>query len=247
MVVKTVSSANKPVVCSSAQLEVYKQKAEAFDIKDVMRAMSVLSEAIASMQNGNRRSILEMAVIKLCCPELCYDIDSLEKRIRALELGAPRRPAATVASAETKVEEKPAAVETSPTASVEDEEIPLPEDPEEAVSTSAANLSSDAPIEEWREILKVLSATAPLICGVLENSRAFIQGPYLLIDAPNPLFRDMINGKDALYRDAIRKAATQVLGQTYKLGPYRPRQVDAAKDPLSAIAEKLKQFDIPGN
>lgn len=245
MVVKTVSSANKPVVCSSAQLEIYKQKAEAFDIKDVMRALSVLSEAIASMQNGNRRSIFEMAVIKLCCPELCYDIDSLEKRIRALELGAPRKTAAAPVVAEKPAEEKPVAA-TSVQEAPEDEEIPLPEDPEDS-APAPMNTSSDTPIEEWREILKVLSATAPLLCGVLENSRAFIQGAYLLIDAPNPLFRDMINGKDALYRDAIRKAATQVLGQTYKLGPYRPRQVDAASDPLSAIAEKLKQFDIPGN
>lgn len=253
MIVKTVSADKKPVICSENQMEIYRQKAAAFDIKDIMRSLNMLSECIAAMQNANRRSMLEMTVIKLCSPELCDDIQSLEKRVRALELGAPKRTAAPVpapvAEEKPKAEEKPQAAHPE----IQDEEIPLPE--EEPISETNelpevaqdSTLQGESPISEWSEILKILSKTSPLIHGVLNGSRAFISGQFLLIDAPNTAFRNLVNGSNSVYRDAIRKAAEQVLGQTYKLGPYKPKQVDSTKDPLKALAEKLKQFDIPNN
>jgi hypothetical protein len=39
------------------------------------------------MQSSDRRSILEMTIIKLCNPSLCEDYESLEKRVRNLENG----------------------------------------------------------------------------------------------------------------------------------------------------------------
>lgn len=253
MIVKTVSTDKKPVVCSENQMEIYRQKASAFDIKDIMRCLNMLSECISSMQTANRRSMLEMTVIKLCSPELCDDIQSLEKRVRALELGTPKRTAVIPATASKKEERS---VDEKPEISapeIPDEEIPLPEEEptneadELSVAAQENNLEGDCPIAQWNEILKILSKTSPLIHGVLNGSRAFISGQFLLIDAPNAAFRNLVNSSNSVYRDAIRKAAEQVLGQTYKLGPYKPKQVDNTKDPLKALAEKLKQFDIPNN
>ncbi len=269
MIIKTVSADKKPVVCSELQYKIYSEKAARFDIKDILRALNMLSACIASMQNANRRSMLEMTVIKLCTPELCADIESLEKRIRALELGAPRvaaAPAAPVTAATEKPAEKPIAPQAPQKAAVEDEAPPppieeeappagLPEEEHEPVpadaplpeEASAPAQSDEGALPEWEEILKLLTKTCPPISGVLNGSRAFISGQYLLIDAPNPMFRNFINSKNAIYRDAIRKAATQVLGQTYKLGPYKPVKTDEEADPLKALAEKIKQFDIPSN
>ena len=255
MVVKTVSSDKKPIICSSEQMEIYRKKAEAFDIKDIMRCLGKLAECIGSMQSGNRRSLLEMTVIELCTPELCDDVASLEKRIRALELGIPRAPRTAPQPAEaaqpkqeTKAEEqKPVALAPAP-AVVEDEVIPPPEDEDAAPALPeemTEQASSDTPVEEWTEIMNILARTSPPICGVLNGSRAFIKGGFLLIDAPNPMFRNMINGKSSTYRDAIRKAAEQVLGQTYKLGPYKASETVSENDPLKALADKLKQFDVP--
>ncbi len=253
MIVKTVSADNKPIVCSENQMEIYRQKAEAFDIKDIMRSLNMLSECIAAMQNANRRSMLEMTVIKLCSPELCDDIQSLEKRVRALELGIPKRTevisaTAPVAAEKSVAEEKPQTTDPE----IPDEEIPLPEEPIAEASElpemeQESGVEGETPIAQWNEILKILSKTSPLIHGVLNGSRAFISGQFLLIDAPNTAFRNLVNGSNSTYRDSIRKAAEQVLGQTYKLGPYKPKQVDSGKDPLKALAEKLKQFDIPNN
>ena len=82
---------------------------------------------------------------------------------------------------------------------------------------------------------------------MLSDSRAFISGEYLLIDAPNPMFRNMINSNNSSYRDAIRKAAEQVLGKTYKLGPYRAAAAAQNNDRLAALATKLRKFDIPNS
>ncbi len=269
MIIKTVSTDKKPIVCSELQYKIYAEKAARFDIKDILRALNMLSACIASMQNANRRSMLEMTVIKLCTPELCADIESLEKRIRALELGAPKTasaPAVAAPVAAEKIAEKPTEQPAPKKAVIEDEAPPppieeeappagLPEEENEAIpAESAAEAAAAAPAQgdegalpEWEEILKVLTQTCPPISGVLNGSRAFISGQYLLIDAPNPMFRNFINSKNAIYRDAIRKAATQVLGQTYKLGPYKPVKTDEKADPLKALAEKIRQFDIPSN
>ncbi len=250
MIVKTVSADKKPVVCSENQMEIYRQKAAAFDIKDIMRCLSMLSECISSMQGANRRSVLEMTVIKLCTPELCTDIQSLEKRLRALELGAPKRVVVAKETETVKTEEK-TKTEVGVNASV-DEEIPPPEE-EYPASAQKENtvgrekIAEDSPVAEWSEVLKTLSVSCPPIYGVLNGSRAFIKGQYLLIDAPNNMFRTMINGSNSTYRDAIRKAAELVLGQTYKLGPYKAASSDDSNDPLKALAQKLKQYDIPNN
>lgn len=236
MIVKTVSGEKKPVVCSAAQLEIYKQKADTFDIKDIIRALNMLSEAVSRMQNSNRRSVLEMTVIKLCSPELCDDYESLEKRVRALENGAPKKVKAAPLKAETT--ESPV---KEPEAKVED--VSVTSEPEQSIVSDTA----EKPIEEWGEILKVLARACPPICGVLNGSRAFISGGFLLIDAPNPMFRNMINSSNSIYRDAIRKAATEVLGETYKLGPYKPKKAEGENDPLKELAERIKQFDIPSN
>ena len=92
--------------------------------------------------------------------------------------------------------------------------------------------------------MSILKTSCPLIAGVLKGSEAYIKGQYLLIDAPNTQFRSLINSGNATYKDSIRKAAQTVLGVTYKLGPYTAAKPKAEEDPLVALADKLKNFEI---
>lgn len=80
--------------------------------------------------------------------------------------------------------------------------------------------------------------------GVLSDSKAYIKGDYLLIDAPNEQFRSLVNGTNPIYKNSIRASAQEVLGVTYKLGPYKKPTVSTDGDPLLAVAEKLKKFEI---
>ena len=234
MIIKTVKSDNKPIVCSETRLKALTEQAAAFDIKDIMHALSLLQASAAGMQGGNRRCEMEMALIRLCTPSLSNDLSSLERRINALETGA------------AKIAPRPRAESPAPAVTPETEQdIPLPEAPPDEPAVQAASSGDTEQVEtgEWDEIRRILKTSCPLIAGVLNESRAFTRGPFLLIDAPNENFRSMVN--NPMYRDAIRKAALNVLGKAYKLGPYTaPKAQTDEKDPLAELAGKLKNFEI---
>lgn len=243
MIIKTVKSNKKPLVCTSKHLKALEEQAEGYDIRDIMYCISILQSSSAAMQNGNRRCEMEMAVIRMCDPALSLDLASLERRISALENGCQT---VKVVKEPVKSEQK-----IEPKANDEDE-IPLPEEPqfEQDYSVNKTeekpNILSNgnSPLEAWGEILGILRKECPLIWGVLNDSTAYIKGQYLLIDAPNSQFKTMINNSNTQYKDSIRKAAFKVLGQTYKLGPYTRQTATNDSDPLKVIADKLKNFEI---
>lgn len=236
MIIKTVKGENKPIVCSKARLKALCNQAADYDIKDIMYTLSLLQSANAGMQNGNRRCEMEMTVIKLCTPSLSTDLSSLERRISALENGTVR------VTAPIKEPPKP----TPEKSDNGEEEISLPEPPEEAVAETVKPVQNGeiTPVQNWGEILSILKTSCPLIAGVLKDSKAYIKGQYLLIDAPNTQFRSLINSGNGTYKDSIRKAAQTVLGATFKLGPYTAAKTAIEEDPLAALADKLKNFEI---
>ncbi len=244
MITKTVQKGQKPIVCSAAQMQNLEKQAAKYELSEILSILTILQETAARMQSGNRRCEMEMAVIRLCNPAVGNSISALERRIAALEAGSIRTVTVT-----TAVDTVPAEKATEVVSQVEEEEeIPLPESENEsaapAESTTKSPVSSDIQqVENWDEILHILRKTSPLIAAVLNGSSAYIKGAYLLIDAPNSQFKEMVNGSNSMYRDSIRNAAQQILGVSYKLGPYRPA-AKKEEDPLSALAERIKIMDI---
>lgn len=243
MIIKAVRSDDKPIVCSAAKLKALKKLAEDYDLKDIMRVISVLQSAAANMQSGNRRCEMELTLLKLCIPELSGDIASLERRVSALEYGRPSVSAVRQTPDIKETEKEPAVTQTETESG--EEEIPLPEPPDAEPNEKPVTQSGTVPVPDtdWSEIMRILKTSCPLIHGVLNASRAYIRGSYLLIDAPNSQFRSLINSNNGYYKDSIRKAAHTVLGVTYKLGPYTKTEAKES-DPLAALADKLKNFEI---
>ena len=161
MIIKTVKSDNKPIVCSETRLKALTEQAAAFDIKDIMHALSLLQASAAGMQSGNRRCEMEMALIRLCTPSLSNDLSSLERRINALETGA------------AKIAPRPREEKAAPAAIQEPEQdIPLPEAPPDEPAVQAASSGDTEQVEtgEWDEIRRILKTSCPLIAGVLNES-----------------------------------------------------------------------------
>lgn len=243
MIVKTVKGDTKPIICSKERLAAIEKQAQKYDIREIMAILNILQGCAANMQNGNRRCEMEMAIIRLCNPSISNDLNSLEMRIAALESGniAIRKPLINELKAEENIKEE--------TDTQEDEEIPLPEEenppaadillpePQKVVTTDPSS-----PIEEWIDVITILKKTCPLIAGVLEGSNAYISGDRLLIDTQNSQFKALFNGSNPIYRDSIRKAAAQVLGQTFKLGPYRPKVQNEDEDPLIGFKKTLDEL-----
>ncbi len=238
MVIKTVRSGKRPIICSASRLSSLEKQAEKLDIKEIIFTLNILQSATALMKTGDRRCEMEMVIIKLCNPELSTDYDALERRISALENGSIKPKAAinTVNKEQILVTEAPLDEATDE----EDDIPPTPTDEDSPILTEA----NDGELKNWNEILVILTKNAPLIAGVLNDSRAYIKGDYLLIDAPNSQFKSLINAAGGNYKESIRKAAEEVLGVTYKLGPYNKKSKSDESDPLYDLANKLKTIEI---
>ncbi len=250
MIIKTVRGGKRPIICSAKRLAALEKQAEKFDVKEIVYTLGVLQSATAAMKTGDRRCEMEMTIVKLCNAELSVDLSSLERRICALENGV-----ITVKAATPIVEEKSEAtqpiVEETIEEIIDDDDIPpLPDDsdvPQNAqpVNEKPASIQNlDGEVKKWNEVVAILTKTCPLIAGVLRDSKAYISGEFLLIDAPNSQFKTLINQPDGMYKENIRTAAQRVLGVTYKLGPYKKHTKTTENDPLAVLADKLKSLEI---
>ncbi len=236
MIIKTVRGKSRPIICSSKKLELLERQAEALDIREIMATLSILQESTATMQNGNRRCEMEMVIIRLCNPQIRQDLSSLEMRVAALESGVNTTP----------VSNNSLASEPAPTADEQPIDVcfeaPYDEAPTPTAETPLATAACDGEVERWDEILSIVKKTCPIIGGVLQGSNAYINGDLLLIDTDSIQFRSLIK-QNPVYKNSIRNAAKEVLGKSYKLGPYNKKSAEPEDDPLSAFAEKLKELE----
>ena len=270
MIVKTVKNGRRPIICSAAQLNRLESAAENYDIKDIMLTLRILQDTSVLMQNGNRRSEMELMLIKLCNPTLRTDIASLEQRITALEnaktagSSAVRTTTAPPPVADTEIKLRTKAVAPEEPIIPTEEEIPMPEDTDVVLSEAENHIPdiSPKPISEdipavptfdngimqadtWKKVLEDLSLSAPLLGGILNGSDAYIEGEFLLIDSKNPQFAELMNSGNGIYRDKLRRSVETVTGRTFKLGPYRKKAEAPVTNSLQNLRNRLKDFSVP--
>lgn len=235
MICKAVKSEKKPIICSSKTLAMLEAQAEKFDLKELISILDILQASAALMQTGNRRCEMEMVIIKLCNPKAFLDLSALELRIARLEKGIT----APAELPEISEEKHPLTIDEKPNSDNYADEIILSEpQPQDFSDTSGAEGEP-----RWTDVLMILRKTCPLIAGVLENSKGYISGEYLLIDTDNSQFRALVNGQNASYRNSIRNAAKEVFGKTFKLGPYKKaEQTKNSSDPLLELQKKLEEL-----
>lgn len=246
MVVKTVNGKERPIVCSSEHMEKLELQASKFELSNILKIMRVLQDTTAKMQSGNRRSEMELMLIRLCTPELCFDF---KPESASGEVPKPVLSGNITSDIPVRKKAEKPATDFKP-------EIAAEQTAKEPESITEANIdngdiNSDLPNgklspEIWKKILSELSQSAPLISGILNGSSAYINDQFLLIDTANTQFAELINGKNNLYREKLRKAIETVLKKSFKLGPYKKRSEQSNEtDPLQKLKDKLKALEIP--
>ena len=253
MIVKTVRSASEILVCTAEELEQYKVQSGKFTLENILYCISLLQDSMTNIKRGAARRIeMEMAVIKLCSPNLSSDNDALLRRISDLEMkirtGAIAVKAETVTQATedkpVKTEEAPTQVQSAPDTSGYTAETTKPEVSQEE------SADGEMPID-WAEVLSELTKTNMPLWGVLNGSSAIIRGDYVLIKSDNPTLSAFIKtGGNA--RD-VKEAVMRVTGKRYRLGLYSgaPSPKMAAqqpahtpKDPLENLINRAKDMGI---
>ena len=241
MIIKTVKSGELPIVCSAAQLERFKEISEGYELKEILRTLSLLQETTVNMQNSDRRCEFEMFTVKVCTPCLSADFASLEQRISDLEkiLQGGVKPLSAPAREAKKAETKPAENEKESF-----DEAPTVTADEEVAAQPEVKPVQNGELKEWGEIVEVLKTTCPLMAGALSSgSRAFVKDKFLLIDCKSQQFLNLMR-TNATYKNHIKNAIFKVLGENYSIGPYKEEKANEEVDPLSLLADKLKQLEI---
>ncbi len=86
MLIKTVKNAREMLAFADREFEAAQSQCDYMTLAEIVYSMDVLSRAFERMGKGtNNRTELEMALVKLCSPELDATTEALTTRITALE------------------------------------------------------------------------------------------------------------------------------------------------------------------
>jgi DNA polymerase-3 subunit gamma/tau len=275
MMIKTVKNPRDIVVFTDAEFEQSQTQADYLSLAEIVYYMDVLSRAYQRMGKGTGdRTELEMALVKLCSPELDVTGEAFAARLTALERAVKKGISVQTTEAlpisEPKdeppevipeKEEKPEPVEQKqeePAEPEKKEDHPEPkadEKPEAPAPQPAAQpqqgnvdivkLSREAqPFPQWVEVVDALKSTSRSIAAAFSGSTAYENGSYLLIDSKNTMAFDLLKQGDM--RKKVRDILLQITGKPYRLGPYKieTEQEEKQADPLNAFKEKLKDSGV---
>ena len=270
MLIKSVSNPRDIVVFTDSEYEQSVTQADYLSLADIVFYMDVLSRAYQRMGKGTGdRTELEMAVVKLCSPELDVTNESIAARITALEQALrkgivaaqtsqptpmPIEDKETVKSEEKSAAAEPPKAEEAAPAEMQKQSEPEPEQkPEPKHEQKPAQrqgevdivaLSREAkPFPNWPELVESFRGASASIAASLSGSEAFVNGNYLLIKAESDLAFRMLRIPEK--RRAIREALIANTGKQYRLGPYRLEEKKQEEtDPLQQFKNKLAESGI---
>lgn len=250
MVAKCVPKSEGLIVCSKADYRLIKNQAEEYNTELILYAGRVLGETLDRMAATGRREEFELGAIKLCNPQLSNSIEAIMERISRLEQKIRfRDELGAEGGYELKQKESPS--HRGLFEKVEETAVkPKNNNPDSGAVRSATDTPQTAKkvsAAQWREVLKELEKTSPLLVGMLKESSAYINGTDLLVDCESPQFLALVR-KNKNYRDHIKNAAFEVFGIRYRLGPYnRSSQNEPVQDsdPISQLEDTIARLEIP--
>ncbi len=246
MILKSVAEPSELIVASAAELARMKEESEQFELVTVLHSMTVLQQALERLRSGvSRRVEMEMALLRLCSPELDTSADSLLRRIQSLE-DAVRSGAVTSAGAEIPAPVAPAASPAFSAPPVPQAAAPAPEPayPTPAEPPAPEENGTETAFDQWNEVLDNLARNCPPLSGVLAGSTAVLRGDYVLIQTDNELFKTLVSTGDNKTR--LAGAIRAVTGRAYRIGirktPAAPAAV--AADPLAAFIRNSRNLGV---
>ena len=228
----------------SLDLQRLRAQSDRYSMERILYSIEVLQEALGRMsRSAERRTELEVTLIKLCDPRLSTRTDALLSRIEKLEsaLRAGAILPQTPAAARPAVQEEPELPEIPDFPDV----MPAPEQPapkEKPAARAEAPAPEEQKVLNWREVLDHLEKKNPALAGALVGSSAYRRGGYVLIDCRDDFFLKLMRENDYA-RECIKQAFLEVNGTRCSIGPYRrPVQEKKEEDPLATFIETL---DLP--
>lgn len=262
MLCKTMRDPGEMIQASGEERRLMEDQSRSMSLPAILHGLDVLEDALNKMRFGSQRVQLEMALVRLCSPELDTSPEAMLRRLEALETAGPavrRKPPAQEeppAPSPQEEDETTALLDDGPPQRREPPPPPKPQEEAPAPRERAPKASKDEVNPEelsaraerfgaWPEILQAMGAASKSVAKAFEGSRAYISGNYLLIEAPGIAF-ELLRRPE--HRAMLRDAVQRVTNRVYKLGPYKKPGASAAgqeADPLEELARRAQEAGVP--
>ncbi len=227
LLVKTTEDISDLVIeISSENLELLQQEARAIGEDALMRYIRVFSELSNQLRYATRKRVLiEIALIKLCKPEMEINLDSVISRIKILEEKLKNGVVAEEGTSHThSAPEKETPSRKQPTV--------LPEALPEDIKQAAAN---------WKSMISQIARKAPALAAVLQGATLSVDGGQgLQIVVTEVLDKEMIDRETHLQQ--IKEVLAQMV---HKQVPVSVRYLDRNKEKIEEVPDLSRLINMP--
>ncbi|CUH91636.1 DNA polymerase III subunit gamma/tau [Herbinix luporum] len=226
LLVKTTEDVTEIIIdISSENLLLLKQEAESIEVDILMRYIRIFSELSNQIRYASRkRVLLEIALIKVCRPQMEHNYDALINRIKALEEKLEQ--GIIVKSDDNKVETPKE--ESEP---IKKQEI-LPQALPEDLKKVAGN---------WRGLLSQISKKAPALASVLRSATLSVDDNLgLVIVVTDPLDKELVDREG--HKKVILDAIAAMLGKQAEISV---RYLDKDKENINNLVDLTKIIKVP--
>ena len=202
MLIRSAKDAERVLDMSAERVKELREQAEKTDTESVMRMIRVFSDTYAQMRHDTqKRTLLEMTVVRVCRPSSDSGAESLEARVRALEAQENRVLQALKLLESGAVFAPQARTKTAPAETGGSANAPIPAvsrqqetAPAQPGTQTEAAAAADADalqtiVSQWEEYLPSLS---PMLKATLEHAPA----PRIRPEGEDTLVLRVLNEKD---------------------------------------------------
>ena len=227
LLLKTTEDISEMVIeISTENLALLQNEAKLMDEQSLIRYIRIFAELSNQVRYASRKRVLiEVALIKLCKPEMEQNMDSIINRLKVLEEKLEK--GIVVASKETHP-----ASDTKQAQPQVKKPVILPDALPEDLKTAAQN---------WKSIIAQIGRKAPSIQAVLNNATLSIDGNQgLLIVVTDSLDKDILDREAHL--NVIKDTLAQLL---HKQVQVNTRFLDKTKERIEDVPDLSKLVKMP--
>ena len=256
MLLKAMNNPDSLLIMSAQDKYRAREQSQNIELENIIYIMDILQSSYDRIFRGsNKRTEIELALIKLTSPQLDTSTEALIARIAKLERAVKRgiQPVQSIQQGEALQQQ---AQYDNTTVQAPQQYMPEPEKQEAYADKPQAKavakqttmdyetiVKNAVPMEDWQEVLDIIKKYSITIATSFKNTRAYISGDYILIDSQNELAFNLL--KQPTQRERMREAIKEVTGRAYKLGPYkRVEQKTQQQDPMASLLQRAKQVGV---
>ncbi len=228
LLIKTTDDISDMVIeISTENLALLEQEAKTMDEMTLIRYIRVFSDLSNQIRYATRKRVLiEIALIKLCKPEMEVNLDSIIDRIKQLEDKIAKG---------VIVEAREASAHTLPS----DKDQPVKKEPVVLPDALPEDLKQVA--NNWKSIVGQIGRKSPALGTVLQSATPSIDGAHgLQLVVTESIDKDMIERET--HMQVIKDTIAQLLQKQVQISV---RYLDRSKESMDQVVDLSKLVKVP--